>query len=84
MFARASFERGLREALSVPLAAVVERGQLQGVFVLDPDGLARLRWIRLGRVRGERVEVLSGLSEGESYLSAPPPGLADGTPVREG
>jgi RND family efflux transporter MFP subunit len=84
MFARASFARGRREALTVPLAAVVERGQLQGVFVLDPDGLARLRWIRLGRVRGERVEVLSGLSAGESYLAAPPPGLADGTPVREG
>jgi RND family efflux transporter MFP subunit len=84
MFARASFARGLREALTVPLDAVVERGQLQGVFVLDADGRARLRWIRLGRVRGERVEVLSGLTAGESYLAAPPPGLADGTPVREG
>jgi RND family efflux transporter MFP subunit len=84
MFARASFARGLREALTVPLGAVVERGQLQGVFVLDPDGRARLRWIRLGRIRGERVEVLSGLTAGESYLAAPPPGLADGTPVREG
>jgi RND family efflux transporter MFP subunit len=81
MFARASFHRGERQALHVPLSAVIDRGQLRGVFVVDGDGRARLRWIRLGRADGERVDVLSGLAPGERYVVAPPPSLEDGSRV---
>ena len=83
MFARASFSRGgeTREALLVPESAVVRRGQLEGLFVTDEGGRARLRWVRLGRAVQGRVEVLSGLSAGERYVVAPGAGFADGTPV---
>jgi RND family efflux transporter MFP subunit len=84
MFARASFARGSREGLFVPADAVVERGALRGLFVLDAAGRGRLRWIRLGRTFDSRVEVLSGLASGERYVVAPPLGFADGTPVQEG
>lgn len=47
--------------LVVPRSAVVERGQLTGVFVFAPDSTVRLRWVRLGRASGAGVEVLSGL-----------------------
>lgn len=80
MFARATLERGERDAVLVPRSAVVERGQLRGVYVLD-EGVARLRWIRLGRERGDAIEILSGLVPGERYVPAPPAGFADGTPV---
>jgi len=84
MFARASFSRGVRPGLLVPASAVVSRGALTGLFVLDREGRARLRWIRTGKVVDDLVEVLSGLEPGERYVVAPPLALADGTPVREG
>ncbi len=82
MFARVSFARGEREALRVPEAALVVRGQLEGLFIAG-DGQARLRWVKTGRRDGGRVEILSGLEAGERYLAAPPSGLADGAPYTE-
>ena len=81
MYARAQFARGDREALLVPPAAIIDRGQLRGLFVVDGDGLARLRWVRLGRELEDGVEVLSGLSSGERFVVSPPSALTDGSPV---
>jgi len=65
---------------SVPAASLVTRGALSGVFVIE-EGAARLRWLKLGRERGERVEVLAGLEPGEKFALVPG-SLADGAPVR--
>jgi len=65
---------------SVPAAALVRRGALAGVYVIE-DGHARLRWLKLGRAAGGRVEVLAGLAPGEAY-ALEPGALADGRPVR--
>jgi len=81
MFARASFELGETEALFIPRRALVERGQLEGVFVVDAEGRSRLRWVRTGESRGERVAILSGLAAGERYVAEPPAGLVEGTIV---
>jgi RND family efflux transporter MFP subunit len=51
----------------VPLEALVRRGQMTGVFVVDTD-VARLRWIRTGSESGRQVEVLSGLRVGERVV----------------
>lgn len=83
MFARARFERGDREALLVPSTAIIDRGQLRGLFVVDGEGLARLRWVRLGRKLDDGFEVLSGLVPGERYVVAPPAALTDGSPVEK-
>ncbi len=77
MFGRAEFPLGTRPALAIPAAAVVERGQLQSVFVVD-NGEARSRLITAGRRSNGAVEALSGLSAGESVVSPVPPGLQDG------
>lgn len=71
LFGRARFPRGERTLLSIPRAAVVERGQLQGVFVIDADQMAGLRYITLGKTIGDQVEVLSGLQDGEKLVAAP-------------
>ena len=60
-----------RSALLIPRAAIVERGQLQGVYVIDANRIARLRYVTLGKTSGEQVEVLSGLQEGEKIVAAP-------------
>jgi RND family efflux transporter MFP subunit len=52
-------------ALLVPAGALVQRGQLDGVFLFAPDSTLRLRWVRLGRTRGDSVEVVSGLQPGD-------------------
>lgn len=80
MFARALFPVGERRVLRLPASAVIERGQLEGVFMVDGER-ARLRWIDTGRRDGDQVEVTAGVSEGELYVSTPPPGLEDGDPV---
>lgn len=71
LFGRARFPRGERDAVVVPRTAVIERGQMQGVYVVSPDGEVTLRFITLGKPVGEQIEILSGLSGGERLVAAP-------------
>jgi membrane fusion protein, multidrug efflux system len=73
-----------RESLTVtvPSEAVVHRGQLESVFVVD-SGIARLRLVRSGRERKGRMEISSGLSGGETVVVAGAAGLVDGDRVEE-
>jgi membrane fusion protein, multidrug efflux system len=80
MFGRAGFPMGARKVVAVPVAAVVEHGQLQSVFVIE-DGLVRNRLIPTGKREPNAVEVLSGLNEGEKVVSPIAAGVADGVRV---
>ncbi|MGO9862760.1 MAG: efflux RND transporter periplasmic adaptor subunit [Terriglobales bacterium] len=71
LFGRVQFSRGQRQALLIPRSAVVERGQLQGVFVLDQNQIASLRYITLGKQSGTDIEVLAGLQNGERLVVKP-------------
>lgn len=71
LFGRAHFPRGERPALLIPRTAVVERGQLQGIYVLDSEQIAGLHYVTLGRTSGQQVEILSGLEGGEKIIAAP-------------
>jgi len=68
MFARVVVPVGSREAILVPRAALHERGQLTGVWVVDEQDTAHLRWIRVGQTIGDEVEVISGLQGGETVV----------------
>ncbi|MFD0797291.1 efflux RND transporter periplasmic adaptor subunit [Maribacter chungangensis] len=71
MYATVQFPVVAKEASSairIPLEAVVENGQLSGVYTVSQSNTALLRWLRLGRVMGDEVEVLSGLSANEEYI----------------
>jgi RND family efflux transporter MFP subunit len=81
MFARVVFGKEQREVLLVPATALTRRGQLDGVFVVGDEGVARIRWVRVGPRWDERVEILSGLEPEERIVVDPPPGLVDGTPI---
>ncbi len=54
--------------LTIPVASVVTKEDLTGVYVVGSDNQALLRWVRLGKTLGDRVEVLSGLSPKESFV----------------
>ena len=71
LFGRIQFPRGERSALLIPRSAVIERGQLQGIYVLDQNRVAGLRYITLGKPAGAKVEVLAGLQSGETIVSDP-------------
>jgi RND family efflux transporter MFP subunit len=71
LFGRARFSRGERQALLIPRSAVVERGQLQGIYVLDQNKVASLRYVTLGKPSGDEVEVLAGLQDGERIAAKP-------------
>ncbi len=69
-----------RPAIMVPQDAVVRRGQVESVFVVD-EGRARLRLVRTGRTIDGAVEILSGLSGGERVVTVEAALLTDGLMV---
>jgi RND family efflux transporter MFP subunit len=78
MFGRARFSIQPRRALTVPAGALVRRGQVTSVFVVEKD-IAR---VRLVNVSG--TTVLAGLSDGDVVIVYPPPALSDGRRVTVG
>ena len=66
--------------LLVSKDAVMKRGQMELVFVAK-NGKAALRLVKTGKVLDGRVEVLSGLEEGEQVVISDVAKLADGQPV---
>ncbi len=55
---------------SLPRSALVERGDLTGVFVAR-EGHAELRWLALGDETAASVSIRAGLSAGEKVIDAP-------------
>jgi len=78
LFGRARFSGRPRRALTVPAAALVQRGQVTSVFVVEKD----ITHVRMVTVSG--TEVLAGLSGGETVIVSPPPSLTDGRRVKLG
>ncbi len=69
-------------ALIIPQSAVVEKGGLHYVFVVDDKNRAVLRLVRLGEPHGQgMVTVLAGLAEGTKIVKSPPPGLKSGQQI---
>jgi len=72
-----------RPALLAAEGAVVRRGQIESVFVVE-EGKARLRLVKTGRRMDGKIEILSGLSGGEAVVVRDAHLLQDGTAVGAG
>lgn len=81
IFGKAAFRTGSRKSLLIPKKALIRRGQLEEVFILDTANLARLRLIKTGESLGDRMEVLSGLREGEWIITDGLERVTDGIKV---
>ena len=81
LFGRAWFPTGQRQAITAPRAALVERGQIVGVYVVDSSGTARWRVITAVDAMGDRVEILSGLGDGDRLVLNPENRSLDGKRV---
>ncbi len=71
MFVKVAFVTGEGERLMVPAAAVVDRGDVTAVYVIDAAGRTSLRQIRPGHRVDGKVEVLAGLSAKERIATDP-------------
>jgi RND family efflux transporter MFP subunit len=80
-FGRARFATGRRQALVVPSTALIRRGQLTFVYLVDAGERARLRAVSIGTVGASQTEVLAGLQRGDVVVNVPPVTLADGARV---
>jgi len=81
---KVSFKLGETPRLQVPVSAIVQRGEVQAVYVVDATGEVELRQIRPGRRFGDRVEVLAGLAAGERIAADPVAALNHLRAMREG
>jgi RND family efflux transporter MFP subunit len=80
-YGRASFSIGDAKRLAVPISAVIEHGELQGVFVLRPDSTVEYRLVKTGKTFGDQIEILSGLDQGEEVAVSQTDQLRDGARV---
>ncbi|MBF0337233.1 MAG: efflux RND transporter periplasmic adaptor subunit [Nitrospirae bacterium] len=61
---------GMRKVILVPQTAVVDKGQLTGVYTVSKEGVVSFRMVKAGKVYPDKaaVEVLSGLNEGDEVV----------------
>jgi RND family efflux transporter MFP subunit len=81
LYGKARFPLGKREVMAVPQKAVLQGGNLQQVFIVDSSQTARLRLIKTGKAYGDRIEVLSGLRDGERIIMEGTERVIDGNRV---
>lgn len=52
----------------VPVASIINKDQLTGLYTISDHQTALLRWVRLGKTYGDQVEVISGLNSNERFI----------------
>jgi RND family efflux transporter MFP subunit len=81
MFGRLQLPRSNSQGILIPTQALIRRGQLEGIYVVDANQQATLRWIKTGKRQGEQLEVTSGLVAGERVILSNLSELTDGQPI---
>ena len=81
MYADVLFEYGKQNLILVPENALVHRGQLVGLYAVGQNGTALLRWVKTGKNFGEKIEILSGLADGEQYIRSSESKLFNGVKI---
>jgi membrane fusion protein (multidrug efflux system) len=76
MYAEAEWTTGRRQALVVPLTAIVDRADRKFVFLAD-GGQARMQPVTVGVIVGDAIEILTGLQGHEQVVTTGAGGLND-------
>ena len=82
LYGLARFALSQRTAITVPQTAIVQRGQLTGVYTVGADGVVHFRIVTTGKNSDGMAEVLSGVNEGDEIVSSEAASLSDGSKVR--
>ena len=85
MFTTTIFEvdREQMAPILVEKSALIHRGELNGIYTVSSSNTAILRWVKLGLTHDDKVEVLSGLKEGEKYILSAEGKLYNGAAINE-
>jgi RND family efflux transporter MFP subunit len=85
MFGRIALPLGEKqETILIPADALIQRGQLQGVYVVVSKGsqpTAVLRWVKTGKSQNGQIEIVAGLMNGDRIITHNIAHLADGQPI---
>lgn len=81
MFGRATFSLGEDKVIAVPEGALVRVGGYEGVYAITKGDVARFFMVKTGERFGGKVEVLSGLSEGQRIIVSGLDQIRDGDVV---
>lgn len=79
-FARVTVPVSETKALTVPISSVVQRGQMELLFVIE-NKRVQIRLVKTGKHIGEEVEIVSGVSAGETVVTEGANQLREGQPV---
>jgi RND family efflux transporter MFP subunit len=68
LYAKVRIPKGRQDLLLAPRSAIVEKGQLTGVYAVDDQGIVAYRLVRTGREYEGRLEILSGLKTNDRII----------------
>jgi membrane fusion protein, multidrug efflux system len=80
-YGKAEMSIGEKNRLLVPRDALVSRGELEGLFVVNSQAIAQYQLVKTGQSFGTQVEILSGLADGEHVAVSKVDRLSDGMRV---
>lgn len=69
-------------SVMVPLYSIEYRDQLTGLYTIGSNKTALLRWVRLGKTFGDKIEILSGLEKNEVFIVKADGKLYNGVPIK--
>lgn len=82
LFGRLTISTGSELQLTLPASAVVERNGLTGVYVVDAAGTAQFTLVTVGKRLSDRVQILSGVQEGQRIVTSSATQLKPGQRLR--
>jgi RND family efflux transporter MFP subunit len=83
LYGKVAIPDGTREMILVPVKAVVEKGQLTGVYTVDSEGIVSYRLVKRGKVSDGKTEILSGLKTGDRIITEGVERAVDGGIVKQ-
>ena len=69
LYGKVAIPDGERKMILVPAKAVVEKGQLTGVYAVNEKGIVSYRLVRKGKEYSGKAEILSGLKTGDRIIT---------------
>lgn len=81
MYGKAMCSIGEKDGILIPGKALIRRGQLEQVFTVGKDSFVRMRLVKVGKIFGNNLEILTGLRQGDTIIVDVPNGLKDGYKV---
>jgi RND family efflux transporter MFP subunit len=83
MFGRGAITLGNRtNGILLNKKAIIERGALTFVWTVDKENIAHMRLVKVGKSSGDKVEILSGLSDGEQVVTVGAERVSEGSRVK--